>query len=81
MPPLFMTVKVGQQRLWLPLLLVWVLLLPLFLVVAPFALFALLALRVNPFPAFAAFWRLLSATRGTRIEVQDQSQEVFVHIY
>ena len=81
MPPLFMTVKVGQQRLWLPLFLVWVLLLPLFLVVAPFALLALLALRVNPFHASAAFWRLLSATRGTHIEVQDRSQEVFVQIY
>lgn len=81
MPPLFMTVRMDQCRIWLPLFLIWVLLLPLLLLASPFAICALLSLKVNPSRALEAFWRLLSATRGTHIEVRDPSQEVFIHIY
>ena len=73
----------GPQRsgFWIPLVLIWLLLLPLVLVLLPLAALALLALRVNPFRAFAAFWQTLAGLTGTHIEVNAPDALVYVRIF
>lgn len=67
--------------LWIPLFLIWLLVLPLVLVLLPLAALALLALRVNPFRAFAAFWQTLAGLTGTHIEVNAPDALVYVRIF
>jgi hypothetical protein len=68
-------------RLWLPLFLAWLLLLPIVLVVLPFALLTLLLCRIDPWRAIAAFWGALAGTRGTHIEFATAKNSILVHIY
>jgi hypothetical protein len=71
----------GQRfRLWIPLL-------PVFLVLSPLLLLALLVLlvvclvyHVNPGRAFAAGWHLITGLRGLRVEVEQGRNTVLVHI-
>jgi hypothetical protein len=84
MIPLFVILDVRGRRslrLWLPLFLAWLFLLPIVLVALPFALVALLVARINPWPAIAAFWGVLAGTRGTHVEVATRDGSVLVHIY
>jgi hypothetical protein len=67
-------------RLWLPLFIVWLLLLPLILVLLPVVIIVLAAARSRPFATLAAAWCCFSALRGTRIELDSQSQALFIHI-
>ena len=53
----------------IPVLLVWVPLLPLVLLLAPLVFVACLVVRVGPFRGVAAFWQLFSGLRGVRVEV------------
>ena len=53
-------------RLWIPILLVWVLLLPFALLLAPLVFVACLMARVDPFRGVAGFWPLFCGPRGVR---------------
>jgi len=66
--------------IWIPLFLVWLLLLPFVLLLSPLLFIACLAVRVNPFRAFAVFWRIVSDLRGTNVQVQDGDCSVSVCI-
>ncbi|MEK7355072.1 MAG: hypothetical protein AAB250_01385 [Bdellovibrionota bacterium] len=68
------------SRWWLPLFLVWILLLPIVVVIAPFALIVCLICAVNPLRAVAVFWELFVALRGTQIQVQDMNQFIDIDI-
>jgi len=63
--------KLRRFRIWIPLLLVWVLSLPFVLLLAPFVALGCLIVRVNPFRGVAAYWQLFSSLRGLRVEVED----------
>jgi hypothetical protein len=69
-----------RMRLWLPLILVWVLLAPVVILVMPLAIVAAVVWTINPFPLIAGLWRLISATRGVRVHVDTPGALVQVHI-
>ena len=67
-------------RLWVPLLLVWLLLLPLALLLSPFVFLACLFCRVNPFRGVAVVWQILNALTDTKLEVEHRSAGMSFHI-
>ena len=86
MIPMLMVLRVRWNEtrgftLWLPLILIWLLLLPLVLVLLPFAFVALLIARISPFRSIAVGWSILSAIRGTHVEVAAPGNSVFIHVY
>jgi len=82
--PMLAILRVRGQRsvnLWLPLFLVWFLLLPILMLLLPVWLAASLIARINPWPAVSTAWGLLCGARGTRIEVVTPQKMVLFHIY
>ena len=67
-------------RLWIPLFLIWLLLLPLAVLLSPFVFIACLVCRVNPFRGVAVIWQILTAITDTNIEVEHRSAGVSFHI-
>lgn len=67
-------------RLWIPLILVWLLLLPLAILLSPFIFTACLFCRVNPFRGVAVMWQILNALTDTNIEVEHRSAGMSFHI-
>ena len=61
-------------RLWIPLFLVWLLLLPLFFVVCAVG-------EVNALQALATFGQILKGLKGARIEVAERQASVLVHTF
>jgi uncharacterized membrane protein len=56
-------------RLWLPVVLVWFLLMPLALLLSPVILVLSLACRVNPFRVVSVLWQILSALSHTEVDI------------
>lgn len=85
-PPIFAVVRFrrgSSQRvinLWLPLFLVWILLLPLVLVLLPFAIVAMIVVGMRPFHALGLFLRVLGSVAGTTIEVDSPKALVSIRI-
>lgn len=67
-------------RLWVPLFLVWLLLLPLAVLLSPFIFVACLICRVNPFRGVAVMWQILNALTDTELEVEHRSAGMSFHI-
>jgi uncharacterized membrane protein len=67
-------------RLWIPLFLVWLLLLPLAILVSPFIFVACLFCRVNPFQGLVVVWQILSALADTNVEVEHRTAGLSFHI-
>ena len=67
-------------RLWIPLFLVWLLLLPLAILLSPFIFIACLVCRVNPWRGVALLWQILSALADTNVEVERRSAGMSFHI-
>jgi hypothetical protein len=67
-------------RLWLPLFLVWLLLVVLGLVLAPLILIACLIARLNPFTAIWSLIRVFVVMAGTNIEVEAPEATVIVRV-
>jgi len=67
-------------RLWIPLVLIWLLLLPLALLLSPFIFIACLFCRVNPFRGVAVMWQILNALADTNIEVEHRAAGMSFHI-
>jgi hypothetical protein len=63
-----------------PILLVVALVSPLLVVLAPVVLIACLAVGVDPVELVRGLWRVLTALRGTHVEVNDRNRSVLVHI-
>jgi hypothetical protein len=76
----FRTSRQRTFRLWLPLFLVWLLLLPAVLVLFPFFLVGCLILDLNAFKAIAAGWNLMAGLRGTHVEVNDPKNYILLRI-
>jgi len=68
-------------RLWIPLFLMWLLLIPLGLLLSPFIFIGFLACRVNPFRGVAVLWQILAALADTRLEVEHRSAGLSFHIF
>lgn len=67
-------------RLWVPLFLVCLLLLPLAIVLSPFIFLACLVCQVNPFRGVAVIWQILNALTDTTLEVEHGSAGMSFHI-
>jgi hypothetical protein len=67
-------------RLWIPLVLIWILLLPMGILLSPFIFAACLVCRVNPFRGVAVMWQILEALTDTRLEVEHRSAGMSFHI-
>jgi uncharacterized membrane protein len=85
MIPLVAVVSLRNQesrtfRLWIPLFLVWLLLLPLGVLLSPFIFIACLACRVNPFRGVAVMWQILNALADTNVQVEHRSAGFSFHI-
>jgi hypothetical protein len=87
LPPLAATVHVKPSgwrfglRLWLPLFLLWLLLLPLVALALPFLFIAALVFGIRFWSTIRAVLALLAAFRGTRVEVMDPNTRVFVNLH
>jgi hypothetical protein len=67
--------------LWVPILLVWALLLLFVVLLTPLVFVACLILRVNPFRGVTIYWELFSSLRGLRIVVEDPGAPVSIRIF
>jgi hypothetical protein len=67
-------------RLWIPLFLMWFLLVPLGILVSPFVFIGFLVCRVNPFRGIAVLWQILTALADTKLEVEHRSAGLSFHI-
>jgi len=67
-------------RFWIPLFLVWLLLLPLVVVLSPFLFIACLVCRVNPFRGVAVLWQILNALTHTEVGVEHRTAGMSFHI-
>jgi uncharacterized membrane protein len=67
-------------RLWIPLVLIWLLLLPLGILLSPFIFIACLVCRVNPLRGVAVVWQILNALNDTQFEVEHRTAGMSFHI-
>ena len=69
-----------RVRLWIPLLPVFLVLLPLEVLALVVLVIACAVSRVNPLRAVGTGGRILLATKGTRIEIEQRHTAVLVQI-
>lgn len=86
MIPLVASISVRSKRrrgfrLWIPLALIWLLLLPVVVLLLPVAWFACWASRVDPLRAGSAFWQILCSLNGANVEVQDRNLSFLIHVF
>ena len=87
LPPLSATLHVKPSgwrfgiRLWLPLFLVWLILLPLVLLALPFLFVAAVIFGVRFWSSLRAAGALLTALRGTKVEVENPHTRVFINVH
>jgi hypothetical protein len=83
--PLVAVVSLNKQnsrtfRLWVPIALIWLLLVPLVVLFSPLMLIACLICHVNPFRMFSVGWQILSALKSTKVELGGRTAAVSVCI-
>jgi hypothetical protein len=75
----------GQEsstfRLWVPLILLWLLLVPIGILLSPLIFIGCLACRVNPFRAFSIGWQILAALNDTEVEIEHRSAGVSICVF
>ena len=86
MIPLFVILRIhahGHRKfgLWLPLFLVWLLLLPLAILLLAIFVIGCIIARMNPWRVFVAGWQLLTGLRGTHIEFEQEQNKVLLRIF
>ena len=85
LPPLTATVRVKTARfgfrLWLPLFLFWLLLLPLVILALPFLFAAALVFGIRFWASIRATLALLAGFHGTSVEVERPSARVFINLH
>lgn len=89
-PPMFMTIAIKSSeskclRLWLPLIVVWPILIVLYIILLPLAALAELGLQekaIRPFSILIALVQVLSALRGMVVNVMSNhsNKRTFVKI-
>jgi hypothetical protein len=68
-------------RVWVPLILVWLLLVPFAVLLSPLIFMVCLACRVNPFRAFSVGWQILRALSDTEVEIEHRSAGVSICVF
>ena len=67
-----------RLRLWLPLILLWIVLAPLAVLLIPVVAVGALVVRLNPVKTLGGFWRVFCALSGVRVEVKSRHAAVFI---
>jgi len=67
-------------RLWIPLFLMWLLLIPLAVIILPVLFIVCIVVDVDPFRALAAIWRVLCGLSGANVEVEAPRASIFVQV-
>lgn len=85
MIPLLAVVQIHPRhgrriRLWLPLFLVWMLLVVLAILLSPLILVACLIARLNPFLVIGGLVGVFVALAGVHIEVRSPDADVLVRV-
>ena len=87
MPPLLAIVHILPNamhrgiRLWVPLFLVWLFLLPFALVLLPVDFVVCAAIDIHPFRTLGTLFSVLGSLTGTHVEVERPDASVFIHVY
>jgi hypothetical protein len=68
-------------RVWVPLILLWLLLVPFAVLLSPLIFIVCLACRVNPFRAFSLAWQILGALNDTEVEIEQRSAGVSICVF
>ena len=85
MPPMFVIVRIHPSggrafRLWIPIFLLWLLLLPFAILLLPVLFVVCLMRRTNPLAATAAVFAILGSFNGMLVEIDSPQAKVFVHV-
>lgn len=85
MMPMYVHIKTVNAnnkkfRLWIPLIIVWLIVIPLMLILVPLFLITCAVLWLNPFKISAGIFQVISATKGTRIEVNDKNNTTLIDV-
>ncbi len=87
MPPLLALVHILPNpahrgiRLWVPLFLIWLLLLPFVLVLLPVYFVVCAVIDIDPFHTLGSMLMLLGSLNGMHVEVDSPSAAVLIHVY
>jgi hypothetical protein len=87
MPPLLALVHILPSpmhrgiRLWVPLFLIWLLLLPFVLVLLPVYFVVCATIDIAPFHTLGSMLMLLGSLNGMHVEVDSPSAAVLIHVY
>ena len=87
MPPLLALVHILPNamhrgiRLWVPLFLIWLLLLPFVLVLLPVYFVVCAVIDIDPFHTLGSMLLLLGSLNGMHVEVDSPSASVLIHVY
>jgi hypothetical protein len=77
----FRTKRGRRPRLWIPLILLWLLLLPIVIpLLLVFVVVCLAARWPRPLRSLWVGWQILAALRGTAFEVDTSETSILVHI-
>jgi hypothetical protein len=68
-------------RIRVPLMLLWLLLVPFAVLLSPLIFIGCLACRVNPFRPFSVGWQILMALHDTEVEVEHRSAGVSICVF
>jgi len=68
-------------RLWIPLAIVWLLLLPAMLLLLPLFLIGCLIARIDPLDAVASLWAILCGVQGSEVEVGTAVQSISIYVF
>ncbi len=68
-------------RLWIPLAIVWLLLLPALLLLIPLGLVACVITRVDPLRAAGSLWSILCGVQGSEIEFENSGGSVSIYVF
>ena len=86
-PPLLALVQILPNtvhrgiRLWVPLFLIWLLLLPFVLVLLPVYFIVCAVIDIDPIRTLGTFLRVLGNLNGMHVEVDSPSAAVLIHVY
>ena len=69
-----------SPRIWIPLPLVWLLLLPLAIPLLPLSVAACVICSIPPVRALGALWQILSGLGGTHIEVDAPGVSILITV-
>jgi len=86
MIPLFAIIRIRSKRgrgfqLWVPLFLLWLVLLPFVVLLSPLILLVCLVGQVNPFRAVSVVCQILAGLTNTHIEVDDPNNSIMIRVF